>query len=481
MAHALHLPNLDWDVVTTDYLHLVNTIVPGPQSWSYFIPQVLLPTSLLVPPRILSHHALATLVFPIILASTTHAVIAMRGPDVISMDTLWWSLYFLVLQDPRIDFKRVLYQDERDMKPTNDRDVQDSIHSSGPPQTDSKLVDWPYPSTIMLRLKWTLTLLSERPFSCWKINRRSHDTRVSPPYISQTRSKFVKDIFIILLPAIFLLMPLALQLHTVEENHHETYSGASNWKDYFAASLSWTLSPQSSIIHTLSNLLPAWITESLMMGLFLYSFLITLFLPGYLVPPLISFLINPSFGAAHTWSPHLWPRPHFGPFTAVLDSGLRGLWGTWWHQQMRHAVSEPGRWLSDFVGLKSGLVRYGIICMSAFTLSGITHMGLVPPDVTNAWELRFMIGAFFFMQPIGILAEVVVIERVLSYLETTLSATRLRTAIIQSLRLCWVLLFMSFPLRLLVMPFEDLGYWSIWPPSCFGESVSSVLRGDWMS
>ena len=64
------------------YFELVNTIVPGPQSISYFVPQVLLLICLLVPPSIISHDGLAVLAMPIILGTTIHAWIAMRGADV---------------------------------------------------------------------------------------------------------------------------------------------------------------------------------------------------------------------------------------------------------------------------------------------------------------------------------------------------------------------------------------------------------------
>lgn len=147
---------------------------------------------------------------------------------------------------------------------------------------------------------------------------------------------------------------------------------------------------------------------------------------------------------------------------------------------MRHAVSEPGRWLSDKFGLRSGLVRYGIICTSAFVLSGVTHMGLVPPDLPAAWEMRLRIGAFFFIQPVGILLEVVIVERVLRRLEVGLKYRGMPTGVIRMLRLCWVLLFMSFPLTFLAAPFEALGYWSVWPPFFLHETAKSVLRGDWI-
>lgn len=458
------MPFLDWNTITADYFKLVNDVVPGPQSWTFFVPHLLLPVSLLVPPQILSHNALAALSFPVILASTIHATIAMGGPDVISMDTLWWSFYFLVLKDPRRDFKRV---------------VETKANDRGKSVPDSKLLDWPYPSAFISRLKWTFTLLSERPLTSWKTGRTAHDASIPPLYVRRTRISFVRDIMLILIPAAFLIMPLALQLHALESLVLPS-GRVDSVKGSDAEVIDYHLPQQLSVLRTLHAFFPAPLLRSLSTGMFLYSILILHFLGVYLIPPLLSFLANPASGASHTWSTHLWPRPHFGPFSAVLDSGLRGLWGTWWHQQMRHAVSEPGRWLSDRLGLGRGIVRYGMICGSAFLLSGITHMGLVPPHAPDAWRLRSLIGAFFFAQPVGILLEVVVVEKLLGKVETLLSGSSIRTAVMSMLRLGWVLLFMSVPLSFLAEPFEVLGYWKLWPWFFLGEGTKSVLRGDWI-
>lgn len=472
------MPALTWSTITAHYFHLVNTIVPGPQSWTFFIPHILLPASLLVSPHVLSHNALASLVFPVILGSTIHAVISMRGPDVISMDTLWWCFYFLVLKDPRKDFKRVV--EKKGDSPAKSAGVkQGGNETLSKPKTVSNLEDWPYPSTFLSRLKWVFILISERPLTSWKTGRTSHDSNIPPLYIQRTRTRFVRDIMLILLPAVLIFMPLALRLHTLD-SLIQPLERAGGPKSSIDDVLSYVQSHRFSVLRILHRFLPARLLRSLSVGMFLYSFLILHFLGVYLIPPFLSFLANPASGATHTWSTHLWPRPHFGPFSAVLDSGLRGLWGTWWHQQMRHAVSEPGRCLSDRIGLGRGIVRYGVICASAFLLSGITHMGLVPPDATDAWNLRLMIGAFFFAQPLGILMEVAVVEKILKRVEALVGETKLQRTIIRATRLCWVLLFMSFPLGFLERPFEQLGYWKIWPWYFLGGGVKSLLRGDWI-
>jgi len=71
----------------------------------------------------------------------------------------------------------------------------------------------------------------------------------------------------------------------------------------------------------------------------------------------------------------LWQYPSlYGSFTNVLDKGLAGWWGGWWHQSFRMAFRAPTGWMvrqgwfrsrSTAAKLVEGLV--------AFTLSGLMH------------------------------------------------------------------------------------------------------------
>ena len=36
--------------------------------------------------------------------------------------------------------------------------------------------------------------------------------------------------------------------------------------------------------------------------------------------------------------------PIFGPFSAVLEDGLNGFWGQYWHQIFRITFTSAGRW-----------------------------------------------------------------------------------------------------------------------------------------
>lgn len=441
------------------YLELANTIVPGPQSFSYFVPQVLLLICLLIPPSTISHNGLATLAMPVIIGSTIHAWMAMRGVDVISVDTLWWSFFFLVFKDPKKDFRRL----KIDMESKTSEGTSDL----------SNVIEEPYPSKFWPRLQWVFALVSNRPLTSWKIGVASHDTSVSRPYVSRSRVTFIKGILLVLVPAVAITMPLALQLKA----HDNFFSrpGQSLLMPYESPGAQAPI-----VVGIIQQALPRAVLRPLVLGMYLYSLMILMFLPPYLLPVLASFIIaSPNA----PWSPHTWPRPHFGPFSAVLDDGLRGLWGRWWHQQMRHAVSEPGRWLATKLRFKrGGLVRYACICVSAFTLSGLTHMGLVPPkprsaEVYGPWELRLTVATFFWVQPLGILLEVTLLERLITTTSRWLGSAQ---SLERIMRLLWVLLFMSFSCMFLLNPFLELGYWKIWPPFFLKENTKRLLRGSWM-
>lgn len=109
--------------------------------------------------------------------------------------------------------------------------------------------------------------------------------------------------------------------------------------------------------------------------------------------------------------PLLYP-PYWGFFVrSVLDKGLAGWWGNWWHQLFRMGMSEPSRVLieklgSDPRGWKARCVRLVI----AFGISGVIHAGA--SYTTFGPETRPLLGSFsfFIFQAFGILAEQVVFD-----------------------------------------------------------------------
>lgn len=426
------------------YSELITTIVPGPASWSYFVPLFLLPLGLSIPSSILSHDQLGALIVPISFIATVHAWAVLGGNDVISTDCLYLTLFLYIFKDPRRDFRRVI-------RP---------VASQVPGSRNYEKVAEPervsleaHPKTLPGRLVWAMVLSQSRPLHDWIIGNPGHDRRVLNTFQHPTRFEFMMDIFSRLVPVLSIFLSLSRQLAK-----HDPYFSDPKWS-VFSPSGSGG-SGEGKVADLFRAVLPLFMLRPLVMAMYAYSLLIVMFLPPMLVPVLLSAVrLIPD-----KWSPHTW-RPHFGPFSAITRYGVRGFWGRWWHQQMRHIVSEPGRWFAAKLGLANHgwqkTFKYMLICVSAFILSGITHSGLVPPKprfaTVGANELRLKLASFFWIQPVGIAVELFVLEPALRSLPSSMRGLQ------GLLRVMWAATFMCFACTFLVLPFGQLGYWNLIP------------------
>lgn len=125
------------------------------------------------------------------------------------------------------------------------------------------------------------------------------------------------------------------------------------------------------------------------------------------------FLLSPLFFAcilgpgilserADIW---LYP-PYFGPASAIVNRGIAGCWGIWWHQVFRFAFDSCGEFLAKGLGegwerktAQGGTLRL----FTAFFLSGYLHFcgsysTVLPTRPLNAF-------LFFAIQPLAILTQ----------------------------------------------------------------------------
>ncbi|KAK8035904.1 hypothetical protein PG991_001977 [Apiospora marii] len=93
-------------------------------------------------------------------------------------------------------------------------------------------------------------------------------------------------------------------------------------------------------------------------------------------PPILGF-------RAHPW--HL--PTAYGYFSAVLDRGLEGYWGQWWHQTFRFGFAAPTNWLVRQGYLKRGSPMHAFVgSLVAFGLSGFLHaMGSYSTVAESKW------------------------------------------------------------------------------------------------
>lgn len=473
--------------VTEAYVALVTRVVPGPLSLSYFVPPTLLVTALLIPPESLSRRAAISFFLLPSYAATIHAWLTMGGVDVISVNAVVWSTYLLAFKDPKKDFRRLWRPNEapsylKSSPQTSSSNGSSRTQHECQPQSKSnakqqvsvdlpRFVEEPYPSDFLARVHWVGTLLLSLRLEDWKIGEKAHDSRrdLAPEPPSR------KQAVLALLPGIIgqtLFFPLLIQLARYDPGIH---------------SLQPLRDSEPATVQFIRSLVPASIMSPLLLGFYSLSLVYGSFV--FLVPVAIlaNYLLNiPPL----QWSLHRLP-PFFGSFAGVLDYGVSGIWGKWWHQLMRISVSAPGRTLASWLGLDprkplSGFATFALQVSSAFIVSGLVHMGMVPPLHPEAARLRLCMLGFFSVQIVAVISEalfVVAWRRTglgwLSNSGNVLVKTALRVA-----RLVWAVGWMCFSLRWLMAPFDLLGWWEgwwfMWPVPGLAMFLTRYSGGEWI-
>ena len=466
------------------YNHLVTHIVPGPKSTSYFIPFVLLPTALCIPPSWLSKWQIASLFFPLITACLFHSWIFMNGVDVISINTIQWSFVLLICYDPRKTFRRIRVRsvpvDQRSVPPS--RKV-DGKHGDG--DTEWQYWEEPYPTLISDRIRWVMTLLPSLRLSNWKTGDAAHDG--SQPLSPMSRASFTKQALFVLFQSLVILDITSFL------TRHDPYFHFQQGIPSTSVDDPWPLPalyPSSTPLSLLS-----WISPRIIRSMIVGSQAYALITQGGSIPCLPVIYLNYLGLWPDEWSPHTWP-PFFGLFSAVWEYGLRGLWGRWWHQTNRY-LATPGKAFAEKVlGLETkGMGVWACGVVSAFAGSGIMHMGLVPPEPRDtdmgAMDMRWRVAGFFWMQALGLWVEFPA-EKTLSLLlhgigslhagEEGLKGPRmsgLGRRLREVLTFTWVIVWLSFTIPILVEPFKQLGYWK-YPPLPISAVGYLEGRGWWM-
>lgn len=419
---------------STSFDYVATHIIPLPNNPSYFLAVLLLPTALLIPPSVLSRWTLCALFLPLIYALQLHACFQMGCADVVMVDLALWSFHLLAFRDPRQDFKRV------GLKKYSPPVTQDSKKFKRATRVETWQQE--YPADLAPRISWVLSLLLAFRFTNWKIGNATHDRK--QPYRGISRLEYLKKASIQILQSLVLMDLAATYIQT---------------DPYFFKNISITtpFSPSDSSTPTLLAILrrlPPWVVRMSALGAQICSAVNIMFI----LPALIATAINV---LPDHWSPHNWPLM-FGPFSAIIDNGLRGLWGSFWHQTTRHMASVPGRALNELAGIPtSSTTGYISLVTSAFLFTGILHAGLVPlqPLKTDfsTNELRLYMASFFWVQVIGVYIELLG-TRIFRPVSMKLPSILRDTMV-----LIWTAGWLGFTLPLLAVPFRGLGYWDAYP------------------
>ncbi|KAL8912480.1 MAG: hypothetical protein Q9171_002493 [Xanthocarpia ochracea] len=349
-----------------------------------------------------------------------------------------WSFVLLVCYDPRTIFSRLRQHQTPDAAKNEDnQNIEGELAYR----------QEPYPTALSQRISWVLTLLISLRLANWKTGEASHDRK--QPIKPLTRTAFCRHAVYLAFQSFIILDITSILVKEDPYFHIPSASIHSTWPPPS------TELPQCLV--SVLSVLPPQLMRTAIPAIQAYA-LIT---QGGSLPTIHIVMLSGLGLWPDEWSPHTWPI-FFGPFSAVSQTGLRGLWGTWWHQTNRY-LSTPGRALAKALSIETrSTVGYMLQIVSAFSLSGIMHMGLIPPEprgtAMTAMEMRLYVGSFFWMQALGIGVELGVV-RIFRRILPGWSVSPLRKAG----TLMWVMLWFSCTVPLLVVPFRELGYWK-YPP-----------------
>ncbi|KIV80941.1 hypothetical protein PV11_08406 [Exophiala sideris] len=167
-----------------------------------------------------------------------------------------------------------------------------------------------------------------------------------------------------------------------------------------------------------------------------------------------------------TKSPLLEPwmyAPFWYPVTtSILQSGLAGFWGKFWHQMFRYGISEPSRVLIEWLKIdKRGQAARMIQLTLAFSLSGSIHTAgsYTTFSLTQSHPFSGALS-FFFTQGVGVLLQSTLIKFLYRYVPQTRSLPRI---VKQSTNLAFVLGFLYLTGPLLADDFARCGIWLFEP------------------
>ncbi|KAK4554718.1 hypothetical protein LTR86_008220 [Recurvomyces mirabilis] len=476
---------------SNDYQILGPHLYPEPPIWYHIIPTLVLPAALLIPRTILSRGQNAAVFMPVITAVTLRAWWEMGGVDVLSVNGLLWALFLLVLKDPWGDFRyvrdrgrsvrRTVAEDvgkrevgtglpsvtgNGNVKEQTTADLQTPLPTTidhGQKNVDEGVTEQPYPASFLARIPWVYTLLISIRLNNWKISSPSHDKSQPPAPAFPTHRAFALQAL-----SSFTLGYVVLDL-TSAYIARDLYFHDPNIP--LASPLSLLLGLQPAL-----QLLPPRLVRTMTIGAQAWALIGQMF---YL-PCLLPLATHYMGWIGDEWSPHNWP-PYFGPSSTILKHGVRGFWGSYWHQTMRFTVSAPGYALADLLGFRAGgTTRYAVITFTAFALSGLVHTGLVTPEPLNAivspHELRFYVFAFFAVQPVAMLLETLFASLVARYgngLERWRSGNGLK--IRKFVNAVWTISWFTLTLGLIGEMGRQLDWWRYWTVPV---SLWKGLRGE---
>lgn len=121
-------------------------------------------------------------------------------------------------------------------------------------------------------------------------------------------------------------------------------------------------------------------------------------------PLFFTYILGPAYLGIRG-EPWMNPIDMFGSYSSVLDYGIAGWWGGWWHQVFRYGFQAPTERLLEILDVEKKSQAGKLISLfAAFFLSGCLH---ACGSYTQLGPTRPLAGpfTFFMLQPLGIMAQ----------------------------------------------------------------------------
>lgn len=151
------------------------------------------------------------------------------------------------------------------------------------------------------------------------------------------------------------------------------------------------------------------------------------------------------------------PADMFGSFQSVLDHGLAGWWGGWWHQTFRYAFEAPATKLLKAAGIDKRSEKGKLVSLFlAFFLSGCLH---ACASYTQLGDTRPLLGPmrFFLLQPLGITSQMLLMRE----LKRATVLEKLPAWLKQAANFVFVHVWLYYTAPLLMDDFSKGGVWYV--------------------
>jgi hypothetical protein len=161
------------------------------------------------------------------------------------------------------------------------------------------------------------------------------------------------------------------------------------------------------------------------------------------------------------------PLDMFGSFRSVLDKGLAGWWGAWWHQIFRFGFEAPATALLQTWGIEKRSTTGRLVAVIvAFTLSGLVHAAGSHTQLGDTRPISRSFS-FFILQALAIITQTAICVQ----LKTAGIISKCPKILRQLTNFAFVHIWLYYTAPLLMDDFSQGGVW-LFEPIPF-----SILRG----